>query len=71
MAIFVVGRVCRKTSGRDAGRYCVITGKAGKGFAVAGPGIREKGVSGSHLEPTPWVVSGKDPAKELAELKLA
>lgn len=70
MAIFEVGRVCRKTRGRDAGAYCVITAKEKDGFQVAGPGVRERKVSGSHLEPTPWTVKG-DPAKELAALKLA
>jgi len=71
MALLDTGRVCRKTRGRDAGRYCAITGKTGGGYIVAGKGFSETKVSGSHLEPTPWVVKGKDVPQELAELKLA
>ena len=70
MALLDVGRVCRKTRGRDAGEYCVITEKVDGGFMVEGVSARKKKVSGSHLEPTPWAVSGKKPAKELAELDL-
>jgi ribosomal protein L14E/L6E/L27E len=71
MAIMDTGRVCRKTSGRDAGTFVVIVGKAEGGFTVEGADKKRAKVSGSHLEPTPWVVAGKDAAKELAELKLA
>jgi large subunit ribosomal protein L14e len=71
MALLDIGRVCRKTRGRDAGQYCVITGRTEGGFIVSGVRISEKKVSGSHLEPTPWVVAGKDVTRELAELKLA
>jgi ribosomal protein L14E/L6E/L27E len=60
----------RKTRGRDAGKFCVITGKTDGSFMVEGLGVKEGKVSGSHLEPTPWVVSCKDVAKELAELNL-
>jgi ribosomal protein L14E/L6E/L27E len=71
MALFDVGRVCRKTRGRDAWSFCVITGKHKGGFTVAGSGFSDEKVSGSHLEPTPWKVAAKDINKELAELKLA
>ena len=70
MALLDVGRVCRKTRGRDAGEYCAITGKTEGGFLVEGVNVRKRKVSGAHLEPTPWVVKGRDVAKELAELKL-
>ena len=70
MALLDVGRVCRKTRGRDAGEYCVITGKAEGGFMVDGVNVRKKKVSGGHLEPTPWVVTGKNVSGELAELSL-
>ncbi len=70
MAILDVGRVCRKTAGRDAGEFCVITAKVEDGFTVEGVNARIKTVSGSHLEPTPTTIKGKDIAKELAKLNL-
>ncbi|MBD3388396.1 MAG: 50S ribosomal protein L14e [Candidatus Altiarchaeales archaeon] len=71
MALLDVGRVCKKTRGRDAGEFCVITGKTDGKFTVEGARARKKKVSGSQLEPTPWVVDAKDPAKELSSLGLA
>jgi ribosomal protein L14E/L6E/L27E len=71
MALFEVGRVCRKTRGRDAWSFCVITGKSKDGLTVAGSTFSGVKVSGAHLEPTPWKVPAKDVPKELADLKLA
>jgi large subunit ribosomal protein L14e len=71
MALLDIGRVCRKTRGRDAGRYCVIVEKGKEGFTVEGADNKKAKTSGAHLEPTPWVVSGKDVAEGLANLKLA
>jgi large subunit ribosomal protein L14e len=71
MALLDVGRVCRKTSGRDAGKYCVIVGKADGGFQVEGADGDKDKAAVAHLEPTPWKVSGKDVRKGLSELKLA
>jgi len=71
MALLDIGRVCRKTAGRDAGGFCVITGKVKDGFTVEGTDASKKKISGAHLEPTPWLVKGKDAAKELSGLKLA
>ena len=71
MAILDIGRVCRKTCGRDAGEFCVIVAKAEGGFTVENAKTGKVKVSGSHLEPTPWVVEGKDVPKGLANLKLA
>ncbi|MFH1055751.1 MAG: hypothetical protein V1744_06645 [Candidatus Altiarchaeota archaeon] len=71
MALLDVGRVCRKTAGNDAWKFCVITGKTEGGFHVEGADGKKTKASARHLEPTHWVVGGKNPAKELAELKLA
>lgn len=71
MALLDVGRVCRKTRGRDAGQYCVIVGKEKGCFTVESADSKKAKASGTHLEPTPWTVSEKDAAKGLADLKLA
>ncbi|MFH0862504.1 MAG: 50S ribosomal protein L14e [Candidatus Altiarchaeota archaeon] len=71
MALLDVGRVCRKTRGRDAGQYCVIVGKEKGGFTVECADARKSKASGAHLEPTPWTVSEKAVGKGLADLKLA
>jgi large subunit ribosomal protein L14e len=53
---FEVGRVCVKTSGRDAGKRCVIVDLMDKNFAlVTGPktvsGVRRRRVNVNHLKP--------------------
>ncbi|MHA1679997.1 MAG: 50S ribosomal protein L14e [Promethearchaeota archaeon] len=57
MASLEVGRVCVKTSGREALRLCVIVEIIDKNFGlVTGPkdlsGIRRRRTNLSHLEPT-------------------
>lgn len=56
MPAFEIGRVCVKTSGRDAGKRCVIVDLMDKNFAlVTGPkqvsGIRRRRVNVNHLTP--------------------
>ncbi|MBU0761645.1 MAG: 50S ribosomal protein L14e [Candidatus Altiarchaeota archaeon] len=70
MALLDVGRVCRKTSGKDAGTFCIITGKDKDNFIVAGADDKPQKISWKHLEPTHIVASGKDAAKELKKHKL-
>jgi len=53
---FDVGRVCVKTSGRDAGKRCVVVDLMDKNFAlVTGPkevsGVRRRRVNVNHLTP--------------------
>lgn len=53
---FDVGRVCVKTSGRDAGKRCVVVDLMDKNFAlVTGPkqvsGVRRRRVNVNHLKP--------------------
>jgi large subunit ribosomal protein L14e len=53
---FDIGRVCVKTSGRDAGKRCVVVDLMDKNFAlVTGPrevsGIRRRRVNVNHLTP--------------------
>ncbi|HIH88611.1 TPA: 50S ribosomal protein L14e [Candidatus Bathyarchaeota archaeon] len=56
MPAFDVGRVCVKTSGRDAGKRCVVVDLMDKNFAlVTGPkevsGVRRRRVNVNHLTP--------------------
>jgi len=54
MALIDVGRVCRKTRGRDAGGICVVVDFADKGTVlVDGREVRRRKVSINHLEPAP------------------
>ncbi len=53
-AAIEIGRVCVKTKGRDAGKYCVITGIVDDNFVtISGPkklnGIKTKKCNSSHL----------------------
>ena len=52
-----VGRVCLKTAGREAGRYCTVVKKLEDGFVlVTGPlkasGVKRRRANVSHVEPT-------------------
>lgn len=71
MAILDVGRVCRRTSGRQAGQFCVITEKGDSGLTVVSADGRTQKISDKHVEPTPHVVSAKDAVKGLQDLNLA
>ena len=59
------GRVCKKVSGRDAGKYCVVLDSVYKKHVlVEGSRIKSRKVSVSHLEPLPLVVNiSKDSKK--------
>jgi ribosomal protein L14E/L6E/L27E len=70
MALLEVGRVCRKTAGKDAGAFCVITGKEKEAYTVAGEDNKPQKISWKHLEPTHILASGKDAAKELKKHNL-
>ena len=57
MAILDVGRVCMKTAGREAGKFCVVLDKAKDDFIlVTGPKnitrIKRRKCNILHLEPT-------------------
>jgi large subunit ribosomal protein L14e len=54
--MFEVGRVCVKTAGREAGRYCIVITKAKENLVlVSGPksltGVRRRKCNIDHLEP--------------------
>jgi len=57
MPIIEVGRICVKTSGREAGRKCVIVDIIDRNYVlVTGPkkltGVRRRRSNINHLEPT-------------------
>jgi large subunit ribosomal protein L14e len=64
-----VGRVCVKTAGREAGRYCCILKKIDEQFVlITGPkiltGVKRRRCNIDHLEPTPFTLDIKEDAGE-------
>jgi large subunit ribosomal protein L14e len=56
-----VGRVCMKTAGREAGKYCVVLKKMDENFVlITGPKVltqvKRRRCNVEHLEPTPYTV---------------
>jgi len=71
MAIFEVGRVCRKTRGDDAGKLCVLLSKPDNNtVSIIGPNIKKTKVNLNHLEPMPNTVkaSGHSSQADITEL---
>jgi len=64
--ILEVGRVCRKTRGREAGNYCVVVDKVNKNHVmIDGKNVRRKRTNIMHLEPLSVVLKiGKGAKKE-------
>lgn len=57
VSIFTIGRVCYKTTGRDAGNKVVIIEAAKSGFAIVEGGATKKGRANiSHLLATTQTV---------------
>ncbi len=57
-AIFTTGRICYKTTGRDAGKKIVIVENAKNGFAIVEGLFTKKGkVNINHLLPTSETIS--------------
>jgi len=55
--IIEVGRVCRKTTGKDAGKYCVIVEKVDDNYVITeGKAQKRKKTNIKHLEPLPKVL---------------
>lgn len=75
--IIEIGRVCRKTTGKDAGKYCVIVEKIDDNYVMTeGVAQKKKKTNIKHLEPIPKVLDIKKGAspdeikKKLEEEKL-
>ncbi|MEM0031616.1 MAG: 50S ribosomal protein L14e, partial [Desulfurococcaceae archaeon] len=61
MPAIEVGRICVKTTGREAGRKCVIVDLIDENFVlITGPrqlsGVKRRKVNIKHIEPTDKVV---------------
>ena len=76
--IIEIGRVCRKTTGKDAGKYCVIVEKIDDNYVMTeGVAQKKKKTNIKHLEPLPKVLDIKkgasldDVKKKLQEENLA
>ena len=53
MSVYDIGRICVKTTGREAGKYCIIVEVVDKNYIlIDGPMIRRRRVNYNHIEPT-------------------
>ncbi|VVB59406.1 50S ribosomal protein L14e [uncultured archaeon] len=69
-----IGRVCVRTAGRDAGKYCVITKVLDKNFVeITGPkslsGVAREKSNINHIEVTGDKIESKSDAKDEDVLK--
>jgi len=69
VATLEVGRLCVKTAGREAGRYCVVVKLIDNNFVlVTGPkvltGVKRRKCNVEHLEPTQYSLKIKEDASE-------
>jgi len=70
----LIGRVCVKLAGRDAGGKCVVVGVVDKNMVlVTGPkkltGVRRRRVNASHLSFTPHKIDIREEASDDEVLK--
>ncbi|MEM4367447.1 MAG: 50S ribosomal protein L14e [Candidatus Anstonellales archaeon] len=64
-----VGRLCIKTAGREAGRYCVVLKTMDSNFVmITGPriltGVKKRKCNIEHLEPTQYLLKIKEDASD-------
>ncbi|NOQ56397.1 MAG: 50S ribosomal protein L14e [Nanohaloarchaea archaeon] len=69
MSAIIAGRVCVKTAGREASKYCVITDVIDDYFVeITGPkaltGMKRKKCNISHIEPTADILKIKAKATD-------
>ncbi len=69
MSSLDIGRVCIKTAGREAGKYCAVIKKEDDNFfIVTGPkaltGVKRRRCNVEHLEPTQYLLKIKEDAPE-------
>ncbi len=52
MSVYDIGRVCVKTTGREAGKYCVVVDIVDKNYIlIDGLNVRRRRANYKHLEP--------------------
>ena len=67
MSVYDIGRVCIKTMGREAGKYCVIVDIIDKNYVVIdGLKVRRRRANFNHVEPTADMVEIKKGADHKA-----
>jgi len=75
MSVYDIGRVCVKTVGREAGKYCVIVDVIDKNYLlIDGLLVRRRRTNFKHVEPLPDIVEikkGADHAEVEAAIKKA
>lgn len=60
MSIYDIGRICIKTMGREAGKYCVIVDVIDKNYLlIDGLSVRRRRVNYKHIEPTTDIIDFK------------
>lgn len=69
MVAIEIGRVCKKLSGREAGRFCVVVDLIDEGYcSITGPktltGVKRRQCNILHLEPTETVIEVKKGASD-------
>lgn len=53
MSVYDIGRICVKTTGREAGKYCVVVDVIDKNYIlIDGLKIRRRRTNYKHIEPT-------------------
>lgn len=58
MAAIDIGRVCRKTQGREKGEMCVIVDLVDRNYVVvAGPNVKRRRVNMDHIVPLDEIVN--------------
>ena len=67
MSVYDIGRVCVKTMGREAGKYCVIVDVIDKNFLlIDGLTMRRRRTNYKHIEPTQDMIELKKGADHAA-----
>ncbi|MBY9014443.1 MAG: 50S ribosomal protein L14e [Candidatus Lokiarchaeota archaeon] len=64
MSVYDIGRVCVKTTGREAGKYCVVVDIIDKNYVIIdGLNVRRRRANYKHLEPISETIDIKKGAK--------
>lgn len=69
-----LGRICMKTSGRDAGKIVVVVDKVDENFVIIDGNVKRKRCNITHLEPLQGkldIKKGADTSEVLSEMKKA
>lgn len=69
-----LGRICMKTSGRDAGKIVVVVDRIDDNFVIIDGNVKRKRCNITHLEPLQGkleIKKGADTSEVLSEMKKA